>query len=200
MSKSDKNCLSVSRNLNGAEYVPPGATGTALPTRNEAMQHQGGREGHSLKVISWNVNGLKRKLGDCAFLEYISSYDLIFLSETWISKTDSINLDIDGYHSDQIFYYKSKNTAKGRFSGGISFYYRTELKKFITVVEKQQFGLIWVKILADLFPFEENVYLCHIYMPPNDSKVFRRSQIDFFRTIGVKYRKYDQLGKSFHYW
>lgn len=149
-------------------------------------------------MISWNVNyGLKRKLGDCDFLDCISSYDLIFLSETWISKTDSINLDIDGYQSDHVFGNKSKNTTKGRFSSGISFYYRNELKDFITIVEKQHIGLIWVKISADLFPFEENVYICHIYMPPNNSKVFRSSQIDFFEELELSIVKYSNLGKIF---
>ena len=65
-----------------------------------------------MNVISWNVNGLKRKLGDYDFLEYISSYDLIFLSETWISNKDKINLDINGYNSEHLFGNKSKNTTK----------------------------------------------------------------------------------------
>ena len=150
-----------------------------------------------MNVISWNVNGLKRKLGDYDFLEYISSYDLIFLSETWISNKDNINSDINGYNSEHLFGNKSKNTTKGRYSGGIAFYYKNELKNFITIVEKQQFGLIWVKISADLFPFDENVYLCHIYMPPNDSKVFRSSQIDFFEQLELSIVKYSNMGKIF---
>ena len=41
----------------------------------------GGQEDH-LSVIAWNVFGLKRKLCDPEFLNFVSNNDLLFLSET----------------------------------------------------------------------------------------------------------------------
>ena len=35
-------------------------------------------------------------MADCDFLELISTYDLIFLNETWISSKNITNLDING--------------------------------------------------------------------------------------------------------
>ena len=57
------------------------------------------------------MNGLVRKLTDTEFLEYISQYDIIFLSETWISKKDQLKLEINGYKSVHIFGNKSPMNA-----------------------------------------------------------------------------------------
>ncbi|MEW8545253.1 MAG: reverse transcriptase family protein, partial [Candidatus Thiodiazotropha sp.] len=127
----------------------------------------------------------------------ISKHDLVFLNETWISSTENINLELNGYCSEHISGNKSKNTKKGRFSGGISFYYKTELRKHIQIIEKNQFGIIWVKISSELFSFQEDIYLCHIYIPPNNSKVFCTSEIDLFEQLELDIVKYNNVGKVF---
>lgn len=53
-------------------------------------------------MISWNINGLKRKITDEDFLSHIADYDLIFLNETWLSEQDTTNLEINGYYSEFI--------------------------------------------------------------------------------------------------
>ena len=113
-------------------------------------------------------------------MKLISTYDLIFLSETWISDKNKTNLDLNGYISEHIPDNKSKNTTKGRFSGGISFYYKTKLRKHVKIVEKLQSGIILVKLEKTLFPFNDDVYICHVYMPPNTSRVFSVSEVDMF--------------------
>ena len=121
----------------------------------------------------------------------------MFLSETWISKTDSINLDINGYLSTHISGNKSQHTRKGRYSGGISVYYRTDLKNYVTVLEKQQCGIIWLKLSSALFPFDEDVYLCNIYIPPSTSNVLRHSDIDIYDQIETGIIRYNNIGKVF---
>ena len=69
-------------------------------------------------MLSWNVNGLYRKLSDTDFIEYISKYDLVFLSETWMSSKDQYNLEIQGFQSIHMFGNKSASARKGRLSGG----------------------------------------------------------------------------------
>ena len=101
---------------------------------------------------------------DSDFPTFISDYDLIFLDETWISDKDKTNLDIHGFSSEHIYGNKTRNTSRGRCSGGISFYYRHELRQYIKIVQKEQCGIIWVKLFAVLFPFEQDVFICHIYI------------------------------------
>ena len=66
------------------------------------------------------------------FVNYISNYDLNFFNETWVPKHETF--DIPRYCCELIAGNKSINTSKGRYSGGIAFYYRDSLKQHITIV------------------------------------------------------------------
>ena len=83
------------------------------------------------------MNGLNRKINDCDFLQIISDYDLGVLSETWTSKTQSTNIEIQNYLSEHIYGHKSYGIKTGRQAGGISIYYKTSYK--ITVAEKDNY-------------------------------------------------------------
>lgn len=150
-----------------------------------------------MNILSWNINGLKRKLCEQDFLDYLNEYDIVFFNETWLSKHDTYNFDINNFCVEHIYGNKSKNIRKGRFSGGISFYYRSNLKKHVKIVEKNDYGILWVKISAELFDFEEDVYICHTYIPPIDSKVLNYANFDFFEQIELDIIKYTDLGKVF---
>ena len=119
------------------------------------------------------------------------------MNETWISNHETINLDINGYCSEHICGNKSKNTTRGRFSGGISFYFRSDLKKYISVVESNQYGIIWIKISKELFTSDDDVFICHSYIPPNISRVFSSTDFDFFEQIEIAIVKYNDIGKVF---
>ena len=80
------------------------------------------------------------------FINYVSSYDVLLLCETWISKKHTSNLNIEGYECFHLFGNKSVGTKKGRFSGGISVYFRSKYKDKISIVEKNDNGIIWLKI------------------------------------------------------
>ena len=108
-----------------------------------------------------------------------------------------MNLDIKGYIHDYIPGNKSKRTRKGRYSGGISVYYKSELKSHITVLEKLQCGIIWIKLSSELFPFEDDVYISNIYIPPSISSVLKTSDIDMYDQLEAGIIKYNNLGKVF---
>lgn len=130
--------------------------------------------------MSWNVNGLSRKINDPDFLHVLNKYDIIFLQETWLSEANCLNLDIEGYLSDHIYGNKSPNTKRGRFSGGISVYYKLGLKNRIKIVKKNLYGILWMKLDSDLFEFRENVYFCNVYNIPRTSTVVNEDTFDFF--------------------
>lgn len=113
------------------------------------------------------------------------------------SKHENINLDIPGLSSEFITGNKARNTTKGRYSGGIAFYYRTDLKKHITIVKKEQSGSIWVKVSSQLFPFDQAVYICHVYIPPSDSRVSSSSNTDLYDQWEQDFIKYNDLGKIY---
>ena len=131
------------------------------------------------------------------FLDYISSYDLVFLSETWLSNKETMNFDIPGFCSELIPGNKTKNTTKGRYSGGLAFYYKNNLKNCISMVKTDQTGILWIKVNEHLFPFDQEVYICHIYVPPTDSKVLTSSNIDLYDQLEQDIIKYNDQGKVF---
>ena len=45
------------------------------------------------------MNGLIRKLSDPEFIGHINTYDIVVLSETWLSPKSNYNLNINGYEA-----------------------------------------------------------------------------------------------------
>ena len=87
------------------------------------------QDGHEeLRIISWNINSLIRKLSDEDFLSELNSYDIVLLSETWISSKYQCHLEIDGFNSIHMYGQKSYGVKRGRQSGGLSIYSKQELK------------------------------------------------------------------------
>ena len=119
------------------------------------------------------------------------------MNETWLSEQDTTNLEINGYNSEFISGNKTRNTVKGRYSGGIAFYYKNAFQKYIDIVQKEQCGILWVKISKELFPFDKDVFICHTYVPPSASKVFQSSNTDIFEKLELGIIKYNELGQVF---
>lgn len=102
-------------------------------------------ENNYLRVGFWNINGLsEEKSANDIHQIYINNFDLIFLLETWKSKTyinkfqhivGSLHVNICG---------KTKN-KKGRTSGSILVYYRKELSSFLSVFDKSHENITWFK-------------------------------------------------------
>jgi len=122
---------------------------------------------------------------------------LVILFETWLPKNTNYNLDIKGFKSEHLFRNKGLNVKKGLTSGGISVHYRDKFSSKITIVEKQQCGLIWLKVCKSLFSFDEDVYFCNVYIPPPNSTVLNHLQVDCFDKLEEGVETYKSLGKVF---
>ena len=88
---------------------------------------------------------------------------------------------------------KTRNASRERLSGDISFYYRHELKQYTTIVQKEQCGIIWVKLSAE-FPFDRDVFICHIYKPPTSPKGLQVTNNDIYDQLETHMIKYKELG------
>ena len=82
-----------------------------------------GRKLQAINILSFNVEGLKPKLGDPNFIDFIQKYDVVIFTEIW--KADTSKINIEGYWDySQI---RPEHTNATRHSGGI-----TVLAKHIT--------------------------------------------------------------------
>jgi len=61
---------------------------------------------------------------------------------------------------DLLLFFAHVTDRRGRYSGGIAVYYKHELSSNISIVEKQRIGIVWLRLHATLFSFDEDVYLC----------------------------------------
>lgn len=156
---------------------------------------QGGRE--KLRIVSWNINGLLTKLADETFKEILNDFDIIFFNETWISKNNTLELDILGYKCVHVYGNKAHGVKKGRYSGGVAVYFRDSLTEKLNVVETNDLGLIWIKLHRELFCFDEHVYICNAYIPPINSKVHNRSEVNFFDDIEKGVELYSKDGQVY---
>ena len=95
---------------------------------------------------------------------------------------------------EHIYGNKSAGIKKGRYSGGISIYYKNCFSDQIKIIEKIQCGIMWIKLQSDLFNFDEDVYICNVYIPPSGSKVLNSQDVDIFECLEQSLLNYKNRG------
>ena len=112
------------------------------------------------------MNGLKKRLNYPDFTDLVSSYDVFCLCETHIDDTDIV--DIKNYN----FIAKNRKKSYKRKSGGVGVYVRNEVTPFVQVLPNESEYALWLSILKDFTHYDENLILCTLYVPPENSRFF----------------------------
>ena len=89
------------------------------------------RKPQAINIFSFNVEGLKPKLGDPNFIDFIQKYDVVIFTETWKAKTSKVN--IEGYCDYSQIRPKHKNAI--RHSAGITVLTKDIIRPGIKLVE-----------------------------------------------------------------
>ncbi|CAG2216007.1 unnamed protein product [Mytilus edulis] len=149
----------------------------------------------SLHLACWNINGFKHKgynkYSDPRFIKELSNKDIICLQETHCSFEDSLSLP--GFKSVNLIRPKSKRTNKR--SGGLSILVKNEIKSGVKFLEHSNNDYIWLKLSSSLFNLPEDIYLCFIYDPPENSSYTHSLNEDIFDLIEKDIAMYSTLGK-----
>ena len=116
-----------------------------------------------LKLLSWNVSGLKSKIDCYDSRNYLQSFDILCLSETWLDYPKQFSLK--GYVEYSLTRKRKSQTA-WRNSGGLSIFCKDHLDVQI-VEEKVRDTHIWRK-LPCLYEGKV-IFLCAVYVPPENS-------------------------------
>ena len=114
----------------------------------------------SLGIVLLNICGLKSKLKQYEFEEYIQKYKLIFLTETKLNCLDDIT--IPDY---KIIVNNRKGARKS--SGGVAILVHKSIEKCITRLDNEINETLWIK-----FSNSQNskpVIFSLVYNPPSDS-------------------------------
>jgi hypothetical protein len=127
-----------------------------------------------------NIDGsLERKLLDTSFTNLISNHDIIAMKETWT--TANSNIDLPGYN--HLASHRTKYGSKGRHSGGIVIYCKTEIASHVSVIKNDYEDILWLKVNKGMLTNANDVYIATIYFSPNNSSRQDHIDNDLFTTL-----------------
>jgi hypothetical protein len=146
----------------------------------------------SIKIASWNVNGLCKKLNACnvqsnEVVQILCKYDFIGLVETWT--TVRSNVKLPGY--SYVCKHRHKRKKKGRPSGGLIFYYKSKYKGCVHVLDangNDHEDIMWVKIDGKEIGQGKDIYICLVYAKPT-------GETDIFNQIEAGITAYSSIGE-----
>ena len=111
----------------------------------------------NLRLICWNIEGLKNKLAWNDFIEFVTGYDIIGFVETWAKSNDDMCNALPGYSCFSTI--RPKHSHKGRCSGGAAIYIRRELVSGIERINEIKLAdSVFVKLSSIFFQFGKR---CH---------------------------------------
>ena len=143
----------------------------------------------NIKLLSFNVEGLKPKLEDPNFLEFVNNYDISILTETWKSEPTKIN--IEGFWDYSQVRPKHKNAI--RHSGGITILARYNIRPGLKLIEDTE-GFLWFCLKKSFFKIENDIYICGAYIPPANTTANITSKTDYFGNLEKSLLKYKSKG------
>ena len=119
-----------------------------------------------ITISSWNIRGLGDKHTEELFLKKITA-DINIILETW--KGENYNTQIEGFVS--ITKCRKKHKKSKRHSGGIIIYVKKSIFKGVSYLCKETTSpnRAWLKLDKQFFGLEKDLYLCAIYIPPQNS-------------------------------
>ena len=95
-----------------------------------------------LKIGCWNIKGIKKKIMDKDFKQYICNFKILGLVETWLGEEEEFTLTgFKGY-----FKGKTKKGLRGRKPGGIALMVKEEKGTKSEIIQNKVEECMWVKI------------------------------------------------------
>ena len=106
------------------------------------------------------------------FVELISQYDVLCVSETKLDNADVIS--VQGY----TFYSQPRKQKYIRKSGGLGFFVQDNLTKFITILESTSEYIAWLKISNRLQSLKADIQIGAVYIP-HQSRFFNEDEHEY---------------------
>ena len=135
-------------------------------------------------MISWNVRGLKHFSNCSSIKDYLSSFDIIGLVETWCNFTGEYSTFIDNY---TVFdFIRSKTHYSVRSSGGVCVFVKDELLKnnFVRRVCHALKDCVVLYINCGIFDCMKDVLLIVTYVSPERSSIYKADQSNGILLLG----------------
>ena len=123
-----------------------------------------------IQVSAWNLNGHRsRIIGDKvsspSFLDEIKNDDIVALVETH-NNDDNDTLSIPGYKRVSVKNRVSTNTKSNKTYGGLAYFAKPEIAKFVIPITNHNKDTIWIKLKKEIFDKKHDIYVGTVYLPP----------------------------------
>ena len=130
------------------------------------------RKVEKVSFSAWNIRGISdRVYGDklnCdSFINSILNIDFVLLTETWTCR----DLNIPGYRSHISIPSSNKPNCSTRLSGGLCLLFKEKFADSVTLLNTG-INFIWCKLNRLCFGLEKDIYICGVYIPPQNSTYF----------------------------
>ena len=150
-----------------------------------------------LKLIHWNIeglkskNGIKLKLKNPTFLSQIKGCDIIGLTET--HDTGDGICELDGYKSFQSNRPKSEKANKG--SGGVAILVKNDVKRGCTFYKSASTDICWLRLNKQFFKIDTDIFVGVVYVSPRNSTYSSRQNIETWDVLEKEVEKFMGDGK-----
>ena len=131
------------------------------------------------------MEGLKPKLGDHNFIDFIQKYV--------VTLTDTSKINNEEYWDYSQIRSNHKNAI--RHSGGITILAKHIIRPAIKLVEKTE-GFRWFKLDKNFFQTDSDIFLCGAYIPPKNTIKNILAKTKYFGNFEKAILKYKVKGNT----
>ena len=126
-----------------------------------------------IRFGSLNVEGLNSFANDVDLPAFICKYDIVFFCETF---TNTVT-DFFSHTTVACPGIKVSDSPHGRLSGGVTFYIRKSISKYVRRIPCEIDNIILLKLSRNLLGSEHDTLLIGIYLPPEHSPYYADTDI-----------------------
>ena len=126
-----------------------------------------------MKFLCYNIHGLIPKLEDSDFVNFVTMYDFVSFTETFLPNEldESVFPKFDKYVSKA-----RKFTKRGRHSGGVVVLVKKCYSKYVKRIDTQIENTVVLRISKELFNTKKDIIYLSMYIPPHDSPFWGKTQ------------------------
>ena len=127
----------------------------------------------------WNVEGLYEKLHLNDLCEFIESFDIIGLGETFTLPGFDFGMKFPEHHA--LHCPATKYSKLGRPSGGLVLLIKKKIEKFVQIIDTQISHVLAIKVNKSLFNTNKDILLIMLYNHPRESVFYKHK--DYYSTL-----------------
>ena len=154
-----------------------------------------------LKVGSWNINGVFKRLNGFRYnklqneycVRLLQSHHIFGIIETHHLANEIHELHVSGYNCFNTCRPKSMQISS-KVSGGLAVYVRDDIRRGVQKLSKGGSENICLKLNKEFFSTINDIYLVFSYCGPSNSQVIRRARLDVYDDLSQLLSEWANMG------